>query len=171
MSAESTSAMRDAVLEAVFLGRADALVMAAAVADFRPTTTATTKLTRDASLTLELEPTEDILAEVGARAHELDPRPVIVGFAAETGSLERAPDKLRRKGADLLVANDVAEAGSGFGTDTNRVSILGADGSRDDLPLLTKAEVADRLLDRVVRLLDEREAQGQTGRTSTESRT
>ena len=78
-------------------------------------------------LTLELEPTEDILAEVGARApRSSDPRPVIVGFAAETGSLERAPDKLRRKGADLLVANDVAEAGSGFGTDTNRVSILGA---------------------------------------------
>jgi phosphopantothenoylcysteine decarboxylase/phosphopantothenate--cysteine ligase len=139
-------------------GRAgfDALVMAAAVADFRPAQAATTKLTRDAGLRIELEPTEDILAEVGARAGTLDPRPVIVGFAAETGSLDRAPDKLRRKGADLLVANDVAEAGSGFGTETNRVSILGADGSRDDLPLLPKREVADRLLDRVARLLDER---------------
>jgi phosphopantothenoylcysteine decarboxylase/phosphopantothenate--cysteine ligase len=150
---------------------AHVLVMAAAVADFRPTTAAATKLSRDAGLTIELEPTEDILAEVGARAGTLDPRPVIVGFAAETGSLDRAPDKLRRKGADLLVANDVAEAGSGFGTDTNRVSILGADGSRDDLPLLTKDEVADRLLDRVVRLLDERVAQGQTGISSTEIRT
>ena len=66
-------------------------------------------------------------------------RPVIVGFAAETGSLERAPEKLRRKGADLLVANDVSEPGSGFGTDTNRVVILGADGSRDELPLLDQA--------------------------------
>ena len=68
------------------------------------------------------------------------PRPVLVGFAAETGSLDRAADKLRRKGVDLLVANDVAEPGSGFGTDTNRVSILAADGSRDDLPLLSKRE-------------------------------
>ena len=148
--------MRDAVVEAVFLGRADALVMAAAVADFRPAHAAPTKLTRDAGLSIELEPTEDILAEVGARAGSLDPRPVIVGFAAETGNLDRAPEKLRRKGADLLVANDVAEAGSGFGTETNRVSILGADGSRDDLPLLSKREVADRLLDRVASLLDER---------------
>ena len=76
VTAESTAAMRDAVMEAVFLGRADALVMAAAVADFRPTHAATTKLTRDAGLTIELEPTEDILAEVGARADALDPRPV-----------------------------------------------------------------------------------------------
>ena len=169
VSAESTAAMRDAVLDAVFDGRADALVMAAAVADFRPAHPASTKLTRDAGLTIELEPTEDILAEVGARAADMTPRPVIVGFAAETGSLERAPEKLRRKGADLLVANDVAEAGSGFGTDTNRVSILGADGSRDDLPLLTKREVADRLLDRVVALLDERETPEQTEPMSTET--
>jgi len=130
-------------------------VMAAAVADFRPTTSASTKLTRGEGMTLELEPTEDILAELGARARAMTHRPVIVGFAAETGSLDRAPEKLRKKGADLLVANDVSEPGSGFGTDTNRVVILGADGSRDELPLLTKREVADRLLDRVVALLDE----------------
>ena len=68
---------------------------------------------------------------------------MLVGFAAETGSLERAADKLRRKGVDLLVANDVAEPGSGFGTETNRVSILAADGSREDLPLQSKREVAD----------------------------
>ena len=153
--AESTAAMRAAVLDAVIDHPADALVMAAAVADFRPASAATTKLTRGEGMTLELEPTEDILAEVGARARTLSPRPVIVGFAAETGSLERAPEKLRKKGADLLVANDVSEPGSGFGTDTNRVVILGADGSRDELPLLTKREVADRLLDRVVALLDE----------------
>jgi phosphopantothenoylcysteine decarboxylase/phosphopantothenate--cysteine ligase len=153
----------------VFEGRADVLVMAAAVADFRPSRAAETKLTRDAGLTIELEPTEDILAEVGARARDVEPRPVIVGFAAETGSLERAPEKLRRKGADLLVANDVAEPGSGFGTETNRVAILGADGSRDDLPLLTKREVADRLLDRVVALLDERGTREQTGPMSMET--
>jgi phosphopantothenoylcysteine decarboxylase / phosphopantothenate---cysteine ligase len=161
--AERTADMRDAVLRAVIDGGADGLVMAAAVADFRPSSTATTKLTRGDGLTLRLEPTEDILAEVGARARDLDPRPVIVGFAAETGSLERAPDKLRRKGADLLVANDVSEPGSGFGTDTNRVVILGADGSRDELPLLSKREVADRLLDRVAALLDDRTTPAHTG--------
>jgi phosphopantothenoylcysteine decarboxylase / phosphopantothenate---cysteine ligase len=167
--AESTAAMRAAVLDAVIGRGADALIMAAAVADFRPRHAADTKLVRGGSLTLELEPTEDILAEVGARAGEVDPRPVIVGFAAETGSLDRAPDKLRRKGADLLVANDVAEPGSGFGTDTNRVVILSADGTRDDLPLLTKREVAERLLDRVADLLDARAPQGHTGATATET--
>jgi phosphopantothenoylcysteine decarboxylase/phosphopantothenate--cysteine ligase len=167
--AESTAAMHDAVIHAVFARRADALVMAAAVADFRPRQTADHKLVRGGSLTLELEPTEDILADVGRRAAVANPRPVIVGFAAETGSLERAPDKLRRKGADLLVANDVSEAGSGFGTDTNRVVILGADGSRHDLPLLSKREVADRLLDRVVALLDARPSLAHTGATTTET--
>jgi phosphopantothenoylcysteine decarboxylase/phosphopantothenate--cysteine ligase len=170
LHAESTATMRDAVLDTVFGDPADVLVMAAAVADFRPRHAAAAKLVRGDSLTLELEPTDDILAEVGARAREVAPaaRPVIVGFAAETGSLERAPEKLRRKGADLLVANDVAEPGSGFGTDTNRVSILAADGSRDDLPLLTKREVADRLLDRVVAALDERDALAHTGTTNRE---
>jgi phosphopantothenoylcysteine decarboxylase/phosphopantothenate--cysteine ligase len=168
--AETTAAMRAAVLDAVIGRRADVLVMAAAVADFRPRQVADTKLVRGDPLTLELQPTEDILAEVGARAGEVTPRPVIVGFAAETGSLERAPDKLRRKGADLLVANDVAEAGSGFGTDTNRVVILAADGSREDLPLLTKREVADRLLDRIAGALDARDAGGHTGAPSTETR-
>ncbi len=168
--AETTAAMRDAVLEAVFGGGADALVMAAAVADFRPVRAADSKLTRDAPLTIELQPTEDILAEAGVRARGADPRPIIVGFAAETGSLERAADKLRRKGADLLVANDVTEPGSGFGTDTDRVVILAADGTRDELPLLSKREVADRLLDRVVAALDERDGRAHTARKSTESR-
>ena len=168
--AESTAQMRDAVEDAVIGHHGDALVMAAAVADFRPRTAADRKLTRGEGLTLDLEPTEDILAEVGARARDLDPRPVIVGFAAETGSLERAPEKLRRKGADLLVANDVTEAGSGFGTDTNRVVILAADGSRDDLPLLTKREVADRLLDRVAAALDRRDGHEHTGPSMEASR-
>ncbi len=169
LPAESTAEMRAAVIAAVFERRADVLIMAAAVADFRPSRASGTKLTRGEGITLALEPTEDILAEVGARARETEPRPVIVGFAAETGSLDRAPDKLRRKRADFLVANDVAEPGSGFGTDTNRVSILGADGSRDDLPLLAKREVADRLLDRVVAALDERDRRSHTGATTTEN--
>ena len=104
--------------------------MAAAVADFRPRTAATTKLGRGAGLTLELEPTEDILAEASRWCMPPQPaasagqRTVLVGFAAETGSLERAPEKAARKRVDLLVANDVAEPGSGFGTDTNRVTII-----------------------------------------------
>ena len=90
-------------------------------------------------------------------------RPILVGYAAETGSLDRAADKLRRKGVDLIVANDVSEPGSGFGTDTNKVTILDADGGRDELPLLSKREVADRLLDRVARALDDRDSAAQTG--------
>lgn len=184
IAAESTGAMRAALLDA--LGGADgrpgfdALVMAAAVADFTPARAATTKLVRGESLTLELVPTPDLLAEVGRivrgldstgapTRRALDPRPVLVGFAAETGSLDRAADKLRRKGVDLLVANDVTEAGSGFGTETNRVSILAADGGRDDLPLLPKREVAERILDRVARALDERDGAGHTARNASET--
>jgi len=153
----------------------DALVMAAAVADFRPATTAGTKLARGKALTLRLEPTPDLLAEVGRivagvdaagepTRRPLSPRPVLVGFAAETGSLDRAEDKLRRKGLDLLVANDVAEPGSGFGTDTNRVTIYAADGTVDPWPLLAKREVADRLLDRVAAELAGRDAAELAGR-------
>ncbi|HET9456817.1 MAG TPA: bifunctional phosphopantothenoylcysteine decarboxylase/phosphopantothenate--cysteine ligase CoaBC [Candidatus Limnocylindrales bacterium] len=160
---ETTAEMRDAVLDLV--DTSDALVMAAAVADFRPRRPASTKLSRDEGLTVELEPTEDILAGAAATvraAGARDPRPVLVGFAAETGSLDRTADKLRRKGVDLLVANDVSEAGSGFGTDTNRVTILAADGSAHELPLLSKRAVADLLLDRIAGALDDRDAAAQT---------
>jgi phosphopantothenoylcysteine decarboxylase/phosphopantothenate--cysteine ligase len=130
--------------------------MAAAVADFRPRTSATTKLERSAGMTLELEPTEDILAEASARARSGagagGRRPILVGFAAETGSLDRAAAKAERKGVDLLVANDVSEKGSGFGTDTNRVTIVVPGSEPDPWPQLTKAEVAHRLLDRVLAL-------------------
>ena len=136
---------------------ADALVMAAAVADFRPTPPAPTKLTRDAGLTIELEPTEDILAEVGARAGSLDPRPVIVGLRGRDGLARPGPREAPPQGRRPPRRQRRRRGRSGFGTDTNRVSILGTDGSRDDLPLLTKREVADRLLDRVARLLDERD--------------
>jgi phosphopantothenoylcysteine decarboxylase/phosphopantothenate--cysteine ligase len=160
----STAELHDALVGRLDAGF-DALVMAAAVADFRPTATADRKLERRAGLQLELEPTTDVLAEVAERSRAGHaPRAVLVGFAAETGSLDRAAEKLRRKGVDLLVANDVAEPGSGFGSDTNRVSILSRDGTRDDLPLLTKRAVADHVLDRVVGLLDAREVGAQTGR-------
>jgi phosphopantothenoylcysteine decarboxylase/phosphopantothenate--cysteine ligase len=148
--APSAAEMRDAVLAA--LPTADVLVMAAAVADFRPKNTSDTKIARDgAGLTLELEPTSDILAEAVQTARQGDGRqPVIVGFAAETGSLERAPAKAAKKGVDLMVANDVAEAGSGFGTDTNKVTLIEPGGSTEAWPLMSKRQVADRLLDRVI---------------------
>ena len=133
----------------------DVLVMAAAVADFRPRSTSPKKLGRSAGLTIELEPTPDLLAEAaervrtGSRASGTR-RPILVGFAAETGSLDRAPDKLRAKGVDLLVANDVSSPGSGFGTETNKVTIYATETAPEELPLLTKREVAELLLDRVV---------------------
>lgn len=149
----------------------DALVMAAAVADFTPAAPASAKLARSAGLMLELVPTSDLLAGAARTAAATPgPRPVLVGFAAETGSLDRAPAKLATKGIDLLVANDVSEPGSGFGTETNRVSILEAGGAREDLPLLSKREVAERLLDRVARALDERDRAGQTAETHEEAR-
>ncbi|HET9682155.1 MAG TPA: bifunctional phosphopantothenoylcysteine decarboxylase/phosphopantothenate--cysteine ligase CoaBC [Candidatus Limnocylindrales bacterium] len=164
---ETTAELQEALTTA--MADADALVMAAAVSDFTPRRASATKLARGEGMALELTPTPDILAGVAARAtalagaHGARSRPILVGFAAETGSLERAAAKLASKGADLLVANDVAEAGSGFGTDTNRVTILDADGGRDELPLLSKREVADRILDRVARALDDRDGAVQTG--------
>src|ERR1035437_2099168 len=135
--------------------RFDVLIMAAAVADFRPRTVADTKVGRGEGLTLELEATPDLLAETSERVRNSirtvgGRAPVLVGFAAETGSLARAPEKLRTKGVDLLVANDVADPGSGFGTDTNRVTIYSTDAAPEELPLLSKHEVAELLLDRVV---------------------
>jgi phosphopantothenoylcysteine decarboxylase/phosphopantothenate--cysteine ligase len=185
IAVESTSDMNEALLRAMLAPDGapgfDALVMAAAVADFRPVVRADAKLVRGDDLTLRLEATPDVLAGIARIARGLDldgragdgslrPRPVLVGFAAETGSLERAAEKLRRKGVDLLVANDVAEAGSGFGTDTNRVSILAADGSREDLPLQSKRAVAERLLDRVALALDARDTAAQTDLTTEPTR-
>jgi len=150
-----TAAQMDEAVRAVASG-ADVVVMAAAVADFRPRRVADTKLARADGLTLELEPTSDILAEAAtlARAESDDPqgRPLIVGFAAETGSLERAEQKAVRKGVDLLVANDVSEPGSGFGTDTNRVTIIEPGRAPEPWPLAGKSQVAHDLLDRLLAL-------------------
>jgi phosphopantothenoylcysteine decarboxylase/phosphopantothenate--cysteine ligase len=135
--------------------RFDILIMAAAVADFRPRTASATKIGRGEGLTLELEATPDLLAETSERVRNSirtvgRRAPVLVGFAAETGSLARAPEKLRTKGVDLLVANDVADPGSGFGADTNKVTIYSTDAAPEELPLLSKHDVAELLLDRVV---------------------
>jgi phosphopantothenoylcysteine decarboxylase/phosphopantothenate--cysteine ligase len=152
-------------------GAADALVMAAAVSDFTPSAPSDRKIARRDRLMLELTSTPDLLAEVASLRDSAasGSRAVLVGFAAETGGLDRAAGKLEAKGVDLLVANDVSEAGSGFGTDTNRVTILDRAGSVDELPLLTKREVADRILDRVARALDARDAAAQTAGTQPEA--
>ena len=130
--------------EAVAAVTPDIAIMAAAVADFRPTSAATDKLTRsEGPPDLVLEPTTDILAAVAARPE----RPFLVGFAAETGDLSRAVEKARRKKVDLLVANDVTEEGAGFSVDTNRVTVISPDGSSEPWEMMPKTEVAVRLWD------------------------
>ena len=135
------------MLEAVSGVETDVSVMAAAVADFRPAKPSATKLARSEGLdSIELEPNPDILATMVER----DPVPFVVGFAAETGDLDRAIEKARSKRVDLLVYNDVSEPGSGFGTDTNRVVVIDGEGDTDAWPVLSKDEVAERLIERVM---------------------
>jgi phosphopantothenoylcysteine decarboxylase / phosphopantothenate---cysteine ligase len=148
----STENMRDAVRERA--ADANVIIMAAAVADYRPAAAQSQKLKRgEASITLDLEPTPDILAELGRdRAHDAANR-ILVGFAAETNALaENARSKLTRKGADMIVANDVTQEGAGFDTDTNIVTVFTRDGREIPLPKLTKFEVANRILDRALEL-------------------
>lgn len=148
----STAAeMRAAVHERA--ASADVVVMAAAVADFRPRQVAATKMKKaDGIPVVELEPTEDILAELGAAKPEGQ---ILVGFAAETTDVEdNALAKLQRKRADLLVANDVSKPGVGFEGDTNTVTIFGSDGVRVDVPNSSKISVADRILDEAVKRLN-----------------
>jgi len=125
----------------------DVAIMAAAVADFRPVDPSPSKLARSEGLdSIALEPNPDILAAVVAR----DPRPFVVGFAAETGDIARALDKAKTKEVDLMVYNDVSEPGSGFGTDTNRVVVIDSSGETDPWPVMSKTELASRLIDRVM---------------------
>jgi phosphopantothenoylcysteine decarboxylase/phosphopantothenate--cysteine ligase len=141
--------MREAVLAAAPV--ADAVVMAAAVADFRPADPAPTKLKKgDGVPHLELVPTPDILGELAAGKGER----VLVGFAAETEDVEAAGrEKLRRKGVDLLVANEVGREGTGFGSATNRAAILAADGIDEPLREWDKRELAAAICDRLAKLL------------------
>ncbi|MGZ4714763.1 MAG: bifunctional phosphopantothenoylcysteine decarboxylase/phosphopantothenate--cysteine ligase CoaBC [Acidimicrobiia bacterium] len=141
----SAQEMHDAVL-----GRypdTDVVVMAAAVADFRPKVRAGEKLKKaDGPPEIVLEPTPDILAELGAAKQGQ----VLVGFAAETADVAaNAAEKLARKGADLLVANDVSQPDAGFEVDTNRAILLESSGAIEATPLLSKLALADLILDRV----------------------
>jgi phosphopantothenoylcysteine decarboxylase/phosphopantothenate--cysteine ligase len=147
MDVESAADMEHAV--GASAEGADVVVMAAAVADFRPKRPAGTKLSKEEGIPeLVLEPTPDILAGLAARRA---PGQVLVGFAAEThDALDRGRRKLARKGVDLLVVNDVSAPGAGFDHDTNAVVILGADGSTTEIPLTSKDAVANAILDRVI---------------------
>jgi len=129
---------------------ANVVIMAAAVSDYRPVAPHAEKVKRgETRLVLELEPTPDILAELGRQTGSR----VLVGFAAETERMaEHARDKLARKRADMIVANDVTQPGAGFDTDTNVVTIFLRDGREISLPKLSKFEVANRILDHVLEI-------------------
>lgn len=125
----------------------DIIIKSAAVADYRPAAFNEHKIKKNGeNLVIELVPNPDILAALGERKQHQ----ILVGFAAETqNSIANGFEKLRRKNADMLVVNDVTVPGAGFGTDTNIVSFLLADGTRKDLPLMSKREVAGRLVQEI----------------------
>jgi len=145
VAVETAEEMRGAVFAAV--DQADAVVMAAAVADFRPKEAAASKLKKEAGVPeLILEPTADILSELGERER----RPLLVGFAAQTEDLEASGRrKLASKRLDLLVVNRVGREGTGFGADSNEAMILTPAGDDEPLRTWTKVELANALLDRV----------------------
>lgn len=152
VSVSSAAEMQEAVMARA--PATDIVVMAAAVADFRPVDPPARKVKKDEGLAaIALEPTHDFLVDLGQQKF---PGQVLVGFAAETDDLRvNARRKLERKGLDLIVANDVAEPGAGFEHETNHVVLIGADGSEQDIPLAPKREIAKAVLDAVVRLRSE----------------
>lgn len=154
----TTAEMHKSVME--HAGESTVIIKAAAVADYRPAAPAAQKIKRTGRMALELEPTEDILAELGAASGTVGPagsdptrRRILVGFAAETDAVaENARGKLLRKGADMIVANDVTQEGAGFDVQTNVVTIFLQDGREIALPKLTKFEVANKILDQILEL-------------------
>lgn len=138
----------------------DVVVKAAAVADFRPASESRRKIKKGEGIPrVELARNPDILAELGERRRELHRGPtVLVGFAAETHDVEQhGREKLQRKGADLLVVNDVSRQDAGFGSETNSVVLLDRDGGREEIPLAHKEVVAHHILDRIATLLRQRD--------------
>ncbi|MCZ6528892.1 MAG: bifunctional phosphopantothenoylcysteine decarboxylase/phosphopantothenate--cysteine ligase CoaBC [Chloroflexi bacterium] len=148
---QTAKEMSQAVLKAV--AEADALIMAAAVADFRPRRVSERKIKRAGGVPeVPLEPTEDILAQIAQQRPE-----VVVGFAAESNDLiKHATSKLKSKGLDLIVANDITAEDAGFATDMNRVTLVSASGGSEELPLMTKSEVAEIVVERIEELLREK---------------
>ncbi|MEX2283504.1 MAG: bifunctional phosphopantothenoylcysteine decarboxylase/phosphopantothenate--cysteine ligase CoaBC [Gemmatimonadota bacterium] len=147
---ETAEQMREAVASAIV--RADALIMAAAVADFRPAQPSNSKLKKaQGAGPLELEAAPDVLKETRAQR---PPQLRVVGFALETDDhIDNARKKLQEKALDLIVLNDAREPGAGFEVDTNRVTIIGREGTPEVLPLQSKHEVAEAILDRLLTLL------------------
>jgi phosphopantothenoylcysteine decarboxylase/phosphopantothenate--cysteine ligase len=126
------------------------LIMAAAIADFRPASPADRKIKKDPrGIQIAMEPIADAMPQFASKKGSR----LLIGFAAETNDLDaNARDKLKRKRLDLIVANDVMQEGAGFGVDTNIVTLIGADGSAESHPQLSKDAVADLILDRVAQL-------------------
>ena len=138
--------------------QSDVIVMAAAVADFRPKEPPARKLKKHEGIPdIVLEPTHDFLVDLG---RDKPSGQVLVGFAAETDDLvEHATEKLHRKRLDLIVGNDISQPDAGFEVDTNRAVILDADGGIDTLPLLAKSDLAGVILDKVHALLEDKRAE------------
>src|SRR5690349_491213 len=143
---ETARQMLDAVLAQS--AQSDALIMAAAVADFRPKAMAKDKIKKEGGIPqIELEATEDILKTVAEKRSKSECPRVVVGFAAESRDLlENASHKLKSKGLDFIAANDISASGAGFAVETNRVTLLFADGTKESLPLMSKSEVAEIIL-------------------------
>jgi phosphopantothenoylcysteine decarboxylase/phosphopantothenate--cysteine ligase len=149
--------MHDAILSAI--EAADILLMAAAVGDYRPVQMADQKIKKSAELDLSLVRTPDILSSVAARRAEIGQPRVVVGFAAESEHLvKNARAKLLAKRLDLIVANDITAEGAGFAAETNRVTIIDRHTGVQSLPLMSKSAVADAILERVVNLMMEDDA-------------
>lgn len=151
---QTAAEMHRAVLEAV--AEADALIMVAAVADFQAKEIAAQKIKRQNGLArIDLEATPDILAAVAAQREETGRPRALLGFAAESQDLvANARGKLERKGLSMIVANDISAPGSGFGSETNKVTLIDQAGSVERLPLLSKAKVAEEVCARLVRILE-----------------
>ncbi len=152
---DTAEEMEQAVLDAS--RQADVLVMAAAVADFRPAEAATHKIKKESGVpTLTLAANPDILLAVAEQRRQVGRPMVTVGFAAETDKLlEHAQAKLERKGLNFIVANDVSATDAGFAVDTNRVTLIGVNGWSETLPLMSKDAVAQKLVEHIARALGE----------------
>ena len=144
------------MLDALMNESADALIMAAAAADFRPKQVAKEKMKkRDGIPQIELEAAPDILRTVSTVGGEKKRFKVVVGFAAESQSLlENAAEKLKSKGLDFIAANDISATDAGFGVETNRITLLFANGTNEILPLMNKSEAAEKIIEHVGRLLE-----------------
>ena len=154
VSAETAGQMLEAVLAES--AESDALIMAAAVADFRPRNISSDKIKKEGGIPqIELEATEDILKTVTSRRSEKGCPRFVAGFAAESRDLlENASHKLKSKGLDLIAANDIRAHDAGFSVETNRVTLLFADGRQESLPLMGKTEVAEAILGWVSKYLE-----------------